>query len=809
MVLTILKFVGRATGQSNPQWVLSDILPLHSTINVRIMFFTITYFQKICLLLLISCSLPAALFAAGPASIAYEGFLRNSAGDAQTGVAPIYVRLYDAETGGSMVYEELHPNVPINEGYFSVQVGSVGDVNGTTAVDSFSELLFNQEYYLTTEIGEPFETGEMTLSGGARAPLVLAPYSYSTRAIPSKSSAPTSPVNQGQIYYDTTEGIVFVYSGNKWIRLNGLNSVSSQDIKDDAVVSAKILDGTISLQDLAFSLNSDTVTESSNLYFTTERARNAITAGVGVDYDSITGAVSLDTAAAQNWLGEQQFSNSAGVGLMPYGMLSGNTTMLKFGELAAQGINYIGFKAPDSIPSNVVWVLPSADGVAGEVLATNGLGQLSWNSIPAVAGAAGALQFNGSGSSLSADSGNLYWDDANNRLGVGTSSPQQALTISQGNILHTNAESNPTYYIGDTDSVGGYGFMQWQSSSDMLSLGTQLGAAALRISESNRVGINTDPLSSERVAVLSAAGDNNVLRLQRNENSGSGLGYITFRRGDGVELGYLTCNLNTQSCGLFNASDRRIKQDIMDTDRGIDDLMNISIKDYKIIGDTESTVQQGVIAQELYDIFPQAVVPGDSATSLTSAGKTWVVDYTKLTPLIIRSIQEQQFLLNNNSTSLITALPDLNFIQDELARGATDVITEKISKSQKIVSDFIAGRMTAVRGYFDQVDTKTIRADSVISKELCVTEGIDRLCINRDQLQYLLNNTVNNDESGSVLLDVPIDSSSSLDAAGTVIIDDTQQVAAENNPVVIVPDADAVIELAETPDKVVQDSPQQ
>ena len=40
--------------------------------------------------------------------------------------------------------------------------------------------------------------------------------------------------------------------------------------------------------------------------------------------------------------------------------------------------NYVAFKAPASIGSNVNWTLPSTDGTAGQVLSTNGSGVLSW-----------------------------------------------------------------------------------------------------------------------------------------------------------------------------------------------------------------------------------------------------------------------------------------------------------------------------------------------------------------------------------------------------------------------------------------------
>jgi hypothetical protein len=60
--------------------------------------------------------------------------------------------------------------------------------------------------------------------------------------------------------------------------------------------------------------------------------------------------------------------------LSPYD--STGTYELRFNALT--GANYVGFKAPDTISSSVMWTLPSADGTPNQVLKTNGSGVLSW-----------------------------------------------------------------------------------------------------------------------------------------------------------------------------------------------------------------------------------------------------------------------------------------------------------------------------------------------------------------------------------------------------------------------------------------------
>ena len=71
---------------------------------------------------------------------------------------------------------------------------------------------------------------------------------------------------------------------------------------------------------------------------------------------------------------------------------------------------------------------------------------------------------------------------------------------------------------------------------------------------------------------------------------------------------------------------------------GVDVLSRIRVRDYNYISDGEKLTLQGFIAQELYDVYPQAVtVGGDDPKT-----NPWQVDYGKLTPLLVRSVQDLQ-----------------------------------------------------------------------------------------------------------------------------------------------------------------------
>lgn len=59
---------------------------------------------------------------------------------------------------------------------------------------------------------------------------------------------------------------------------------------------------------------------------------------------------------------------------------STHTGEIRWYELSSNGVNYVGFKAPDALANNVIWVLPSASGDVGDVLTRDTTGnQTKWN----------------------------------------------------------------------------------------------------------------------------------------------------------------------------------------------------------------------------------------------------------------------------------------------------------------------------------------------------------------------------------------------------------------------------------------------
>jgi hypothetical protein len=84
------------------------------------------------------------------------------------------------------------------------------------------------------------------------------------------------------------------------------------------------------------------------------------------------------------------------------------------------------------------------------------------------------------------------------------------------------------------------------------------------------------------------------------------------------------------------SSDRRLKKDIQDASPASSLIDEIRVVSHGWIND-DSLVPFGVVAQDLYEVAPQAVTPGDDGEEVE---KTWGVDYSKLVPILVKALQE-------------------------------------------------------------------------------------------------------------------------------------------------------------------------
>lgn len=92
---------------------------------------------------------------------------------------------------------------------------------------------------------------------------------------------------------------------------------------------------------------------------------------------------------------------------------------------------------------------------------------------------------------------------------------------------------------------------------------------------------------------------------------------------------------NGSNTVAFNtSSDARLKENIVETNIGLAELLQLKVRDYNFKGDERQ--EHGLIAQEVVDVYPLSVRPGgdDPRTD------PWMIEYGRLVPLLIKAVQE-------------------------------------------------------------------------------------------------------------------------------------------------------------------------
>jgi len=253
-------------------------------------------------------------------------------------------------------------------------------------------------------------------------------------------------------------------------------------------------------------------------------------------------------------------------------------------------------------------------------------------------------------------SSSLFWDSVNSRLGIGTTTPGSVLEVKSSSApqIGINTSSSTDYraqlHLGNLS-----GNHYWEIGTDLGMNGGDNFYIADMFANKYRMEIDTngstlfgpspteDP-TANRVNGLEITADGRIhQRMYSTGNHGNEVGidavsgadfYFYSDNGSRVIDGniYTTAGVTSYN----TTSDRRLKENIAPTRFGLTDLMNIEIVDYNFISDAAKTVKTGVIAQDLQPVYPDAVtVGGDDAQA-----QPWSVDYGKLTPLLVKSVQE-------------------------------------------------------------------------------------------------------------------------------------------------------------------------
>jgi hypothetical protein len=268
---------------------------------------------------------------------------------------------------------------------------------------------------------------------------------------------------------------------------------------------------------------------------------------------------------------------------------------------------------------------------------------------------AGSVVFAGTSGTYTQDNANLFWDDSNNRLGIGTSTPNYKLHIkpsSSGRTYHDNRmlmtiESNSeAYYNVNIPSNGYGGFRVFATTDDDVQdaafeyWGTD---KRFQIYSSGYFGFNAK---------------DNVERFRIDSTGNIGIGVIGPTEKLHVNGNARITAMNSigdigaDANGVLQAavSDMNLKNTIENSPFGLNEILLLNPVTFlyndenrKIDSDVKEV---GFIAQDVFDVIPNAV-------SSTGTGDLQL-NYRAITATLAKAIQEQQALIKALEQRILT-----------------------------------------------------------------------------------------------------------------------------------------------------------
>ena len=247
----------------------------------------------------------------------------------------------------------------------------------------------------------------------------------------------------------------------------------------------------------------------------------------------------------------------------------------------ADSSNYVSFRSPSTVATNVTWTLPSADGTNGYVLSTNGSGTLSWLSLSSA--------------------------------GVAVTDAGSTATVHYP-IFATNAGS--IYTSGQVTAMNNRANLAFVPSTGELTA-TALNAANHYGSNANSGTITIRGTTSATKSTAS------VLMTDGVASSTTGTGTLVVTGGVGIS-GQLTATT------LVETSSITFKENVNPIENALELVMQLMGVTYDRKDNKEH--EAGLIAEQVYKIIPDLV-------SLDADGNPHGIKYTKLTAYLLESIK--------------------------------------------------------------------------------------------------------------------------------------------------------------------------
>jgi hypothetical protein len=172
-----------------------------------------------------------------------------------------------------------------------------------------------------------------------------------------------------------------------------------------------------------------------------------------------------------------------------------------------------------------------------------------------------------------------------------------------------------------------------------------------------------------------------------------------------------------------NPSSEEYKHNIADISLGLDAVNALRPVSFNFDSDNEPSL--GFIAEEAQKVDERLVVRDAN-------GVIQAIDPSQFIPILTKALQQLSGYVGPVSSNDLSGF--VLGVQTEVPPDPVAVIKAKITGGTQFLTDFIAARVTAIRGYFDE-----IFANKVHTNNICLTKSDgSEVCMNGDQLEKLL-----------------------------------------------------------------------
>ena len=219
-------------------------------------------------------------------------------------------------------------------------------------------------------------------------------------------------------------------------------------------------------------------------------------------------------------------------------------------------------------------------------------------------------------------------------------------TNATGSVINFKRSSTNYGYLGNSAELGAgvLNALELRADNDLFLTTT---SGYLRVTSGGNVIIGTTADFGYKFFVATPDLTVKTLIGLRNETNNTGGQFISFQNWQNSQIGYIS-QLTSTTVLYSTSSDYRLKENILPIQNAIDRILKIKPVTYNW-KNTNNEVGEGFIAHELQEIVPLAVAGKKDEINKDGTMKIQAIDYGKLTPLLVKAIQElNDKLVRNN-----------------------------------------------------------------------------------------------------------------------------------------------------------------